>query len=222
MGNSECGIKTNQGNIPQSAIPIPHSDEWTWGVLLSWLFTHSLGKLVTSTDFAEQSRSWVDEWLLRKIIVGTLQELGADEANASRGLLLVNALISQQGCLMAYAAEPEPAYRVIEAWLKDQDVRTFLQVNRFQNVLWYNKEAFDQMLRLVLLAAAVDAATQANMAPGSDEGQPERELPNVAEKISGPYAIVAALQKAQSESAYRVENLLAAARGDTPPAPGSS
>ena len=51
-------------------------NEQTWGALLTWLFTHPLGKLVTATDFAGQSRSWVDEWLLRKIIAGTLQQIG--------------------------------------------------------------------------------------------------------------------------------------------------
>src|SRR5206468_2344774 len=72
--------------------------EWTWGALLAWLFTHPLGKLVTDIDFEGQSRSWVDEWLLRKIIAGTLRDLGAEEAAATRGVLLVNGLISQQDC----------------------------------------------------------------------------------------------------------------------------
>jgi hypothetical protein len=180
-------------------------DEWTWGALLAWLFTHPLGKLVTATDFAGQRRSWVDEWLLRKIIAGTLRDLGADDAAATRGVLLVNGLISQQRCLVEQAGEPQPAYRVVEAWLKDEDVRGFLQVNRYQDVLWYNKEAFDQLLGLMLLAAFVDSA-----------GAPGRDLAVVAEEMRGVYTVVRALRQAQAESEYRVDTLLAAARGDTP------
>jgi glycosidase len=179
---------------------------WTWGAFLAWLFTHSLGKLVSDTDFEAQSRSWVDEWLLRKIIAGTFRDLGADEAGASRGVLLVNALISQQHCLKAQVAEPKPAYRVVENWLKDDDTRTFLQVNRYQDVLWYNQEAFDQLLALLLLAAVVEAASQ-----------PELEATEAASQIRDQYSIAQALRQAQAQSDYRVEKLLAAVRGGTAP-----
>ena len=127
------------------------------------------------------------------------------EAAAARGVLLVNGMISQQDCLTANAGEPKPAYRVVESWLKDDDVRGFLQVNRYLDVLWYNKEAFDQLLGLMLLAAVVDSASR-----------PGRELTEVAEDIRGHYAVVRALRQAQAGSDYRVENLLAAAQGDRP------
>jgi hypothetical protein len=175
--------------------------------VLAWLFTHSLGKLVTGTGYEGQSRSWVDEWLLRKIIAEALYNLGADEAAVTRGIVLVNALINQQRSLAEHASEPKPAYRVAEAWLKDDDVRAFLKVNRFQNVLWYNKESFDQMLGLALLAAVLDA-----------EARPDSQPSAAAEEIAGYYKIVRALQQAQAQAEYRVDNLLAAARGDTPAA----
>ncbi len=181
------------------------SDDWTWGALLAWLFTHSLGKLVTETDFAGQSRSWVDEWLLRKIITETLKNLGADEATAARGILLVNALISQQQSLTTLKGESKPAYCALEAWLRDDDVRGFIQVNRYQNVLWYNKEAFDQLLGLMLLVSLIDQARQ-----------PDQKPADLAREIKDLQAIISALQQAQSESAYRIDNLLAAARGDKP------
>jgi glycosidase len=185
-------------------------EDWTWGALLAWLFTHPLGKMVSETDFAGQSRSWVDEWLLRKIISGTLQTsapgyTGVDEATALRGVLLVNSLTSQQRCFAEQAGQRKPAYRVVETWFKDDDVRGFLQVNRHQDVLWYNKEAFDRLLGLTLLAAIVDGASR-----------PDSEPTELAEEIRGYYAVVRSLRQAQAESDYRVEKLLAAARGDTP------
>jgi glycosidase len=180
-------------------------DQWTRGAVLAWLFTHALGKLVTDTGYEGQSRSWVDEWLLRKIIAESLYNLGADEAAVNRGIVLVNALISQQRSLVEHASEPKAAYRVAEAWLKDDDVRAFLKVNRFQNVLWYNKESFDQMLGLALMSAVLDA-----------EAQPDSRPATVSAEIAGYYKIVHTLQEAQAKAEYRVDNLLAAARGDTP------
>ncbi len=180
--------------------------DWTWGALLAWLFTHSLGKIVTQTDYEAQSRSWVDEWLLRKTILNMLRDLGADDALASRGLLLVNALIGQEGCFKDQAAKSKPAYRVVEALLKDGDVRGFINLNRYQDVLWYNKEAFDQLLGLMLLAAVVDVASQ-----------PDKTPEEAAADIRDYYAIVTTLHKAQAGSDYRVEKLLAAVRGNPQP-----
>jgi hypothetical protein len=180
------------------------SDESTWGVVAAWLFTHALGKIAGDRDYDLQSRSWVDEWLLRKIIAGTLQELGADEAAAARGVLLVNALVAQGLALAAHAGTAKAPYLVLESWLSDDDVRAFLQVNRYQDVLWYNKEAFDRFLGLALLVAAVEAA------------HAEREAANVASEIGAYYDVTRALQEAQAESGYRVDKLLAAAQGDTP------
>jgi hypothetical protein len=185
-------------------------DERTWGVMLAWLFTHPLGELVTEMDFAGQSRSWVDEWLLRKIIVGAFKDLGADEDTALREVLLVNALISRHRSLVDYSGKPKAAYRVVEAWLKDDDARGFLQVNRYQDVLWYNKEAFDRLLGLMLLAAIADAAAP----PGGQK--PDRDTVDLAEAISDYYDIARALKQAQAESGYRVDNLLAVAKGETP------
>ena len=38
----------------------------TWATLFGWLFVHALGKVVNQIDFAEQSRTWIDEWRLGK------------------------------------------------------------------------------------------------------------------------------------------------------------
>jgi glycosidase len=186
-------------------------DQTTWGAVLAWLFTHSLGKLVTETGYEGQSRSWVDEWLLRKIIAEALSNLGADEGAATRGIVLVDALINQQRSIAEHASEPRPAYRVAEAWLKDDDVRTFLKVNRFQNVLWYNKESFDQLLGLALMSAILDV-----------EARPDSQPDEVAGEIASYYKIVQALQQAQAKAEYRVDNLLAAARGEAPAAAAAS
>ena len=180
--------------------------DWTWGALLAWLFTHSLGKIVTETGYDTQSRSWVDEWLLRKTILNMLRDLGADEALAARGVLLVNALIGQEGCFKAQVNEAKPAYRVVEALLKDDDVRGFLKVNRYQDVLWYNKEAFDQLLGLLLLAAVIDVTSA-----------PDKTDQEAADELSAYYAIVKELHAAKAHSDYRVEKLLAAARGSLAP-----
>jgi hypothetical protein len=71
--------------------------------------------------------------------------------------------------------------------------------------LWYNREAFDQMLALTLLAAVVDTGSRTTHDPT-----------DIAKEIGNYYAVVRALRQAQAGSDYRVDKLLEAARGETP------
>ncbi|RME47131.1 MAG: alpha-amylase, partial [Chloroflexi bacterium] len=136
-------------------------DPSTWGGLLSWLFVHSLGKIVGTAGYEQQSRSWIDEWLLRRIIAGALQDLGLDELAARRVVAMVKVLTSHQRWFQVVpATAPNRAYQVLRSLLRDAEVQQFLQVNRYQDVLWFNREAFEQLMGWLLIVAAVDAASQ--------------------------------------------------------------
>jgi len=123
-------------------------------------------------------------------------------------------LISHQRCYEKCTAEDRPerakgspaelkrAYRLLEAWFQDGDVQQFLQVNRYRDVLWFNKEAFDQMLGWTLTVAVIETA--ANPLCGADE---------VAEEVVGCYEIVQQVQKAEEASGYQVEKLLELVQG---------
>ncbi|CAA9287048.1 MAG: GH13 [uncultured Chloroflexia bacterium] len=180
-------------------------DNLLWSSQFVWLFTHALGKLVSEQDFEAQSRSWIDEWLLGKLIADALQNMGLDSTAAARGVTLAKALTSQQQCFVEHARGEQPAYSMLESWLKDDDVRQFLQVNRHQGILWFNKESFEQLLHSLFVVAAIDAFAR-----------PGRTPDEAAVEIGASYDIARRLQQAEAEAEYRVENLLAAARGETP------
>jgi glycosidase len=148
-GDSEYGTAINylnQNLVDNLAI---------WGTLLSWAFVHSLGRVLNEEDFEGQSRSWIDEWLLGKIIAGALRDLGLDEEKAWRAVGVVKLLTTHQRWFEAKAPDKGRAYGVLESWLQDGEVQGFLQVNRYQDVLWFNQEAFDQLLWWMLAMAAV-------------------------------------------------------------------
>jgi glycosidase len=214
-------------------------DPATWGTLLGWLFVHSLAKVVDEAGFEQQSRSWVDEWLLGKIIAGTLRDLGLDEAAAWQAVALIKLLTTHQRWFEAgvagewhgqesghskgsdvarsetghsgewhgqetghskeetRVAEEKRAYRVLESWLQDPEVQQFLQVNRYQDVLWFNKEAFEHWLWWMLLVAVV-----------ASSADPRRPATAVAHEIAEHCKIVQQLRRAGQESGYQVERLL--------------
>jgi glycosidase len=178
-----------------------HDNPAAWPTLLGWLFTHALGKAVEEANFQQISRSWMDEWLLGKIIAGTLQDLGVDDASAWKAVTTIKVLTSHQRWFETQASLKDQAYQVLESWLKDGEVQQFIQVNRYQGILWFNKEAFEQLLWWMQAVAVVSASVDALRPP--DE---------VARKISTYYDIVKKLQQAEEESGYQVEKLLEASR----------
>jgi hypothetical protein len=176
-------------------------DPSSWGILLAWLFTHALGKIVDAEEAAAQSRSWIDEWLLGKIVAGTLQDLGLDEGVAWWSVGVVKILVSHQGWLESEAPSAERAYQVLTSWLRDGEVQQFLQVNRYGGVLWFNHESFDQLLKWMLTLAAV--ATSADR---------DRSGKEIAREIVASYEVVHRLKEAEEASGYQIVALMEAAK----------
>jgi hypothetical protein len=196
-------------------------DPAAWGTLLGWLFTHALGKLVGSDgpeapdrDHAGQSRSLMDEWLLGKLVAGALQDLGLDQAAAWWAVGTIKILISHQdwpqaeaGPAAADAATPagagaERAYATLVSWLRDPEVQQFLQVNRYGGLLWFNHEAFGQLLRWMLTVAAVDITAGAH-----------RSQDEIARDLAACYDIVHRLKQAEESSEFQVVKLMEAVKG---------
>ncbi|GAB4538098.1 MAG: alpha-amylase family glycosyl hydrolase [Anaerolineae bacterium] len=168
-----------------------------WGGMLSWVFVHSLGKVLHETDFEGQSRSWIDEWLLGKIVAGSLGDLGLDEDRAWQTVALVKLLTTHQRWFAAPGLTEQHAHQVLETWLKDSEVQAFLRVNRYQGVLWFNQEAFEQLLGWMLMVAAI--------ALSADSALPPAET---TRNIVACYHVIQRLLWAGQQSGYQLEKLL--------------
>ncbi len=176
-----------------------------WGPLLGWVLIHSLGKVGTDVDFEQQSRTWIDEWRLDRIIASTLQTLGLDGAPAWRATQGIKLMLDLKAIFDVTGPAEQQASDVLEAMLKKADVQQFLQINRYQGVLYFNKEAFDQLLWWMVALTAINSSAD-----------PARTAAEVADMVGHCYAIVKRLREAEAQSAYQVETLLAVARGETP------
>jgi hypothetical protein len=207
---------------PESRSPLPDAlvqvfqdqvdvDHEAWYTLCGWLFTHTLGKAVSEADFAQISRSWIDEWLLGRIIASALQDLGLDQGSAWWAVTTIKILTTHQRWFEIHDADDDRPYQVLQSWLQDDEVQRFLQVNRYQDVLWFNHEAFEKLLWWMLVTATVTISANPELSP--DE---------VAEQVRGRYDVVRRLQEAEEASEYRVERLLDSARARTERNPSPS
>jgi len=170
-----------------------------WGTLFSWLFIHTLGEVVNSRDFVGRSRSWIDEWRLGQKAAEDLAELGMDESTTWKAVTLVKILTSHQRWF-----DQKAAYQVMEKLVKDSEVQQLLQVNRYNDILWFNKEAFEELIWWLMLISAIEI--------GFNPLRPVKELMNGFERS---WSMIQSLREAEQKSEYQVEKLLETLKSDS-------
>lgn len=167
-----------------------------WAAFQAWLYTHKLGKLIDVQDYEAQSRSVIDEWRLGPVLLDMLHRLGLQEQVARRTLTLIKLLATHQQPFDGTLSAREQARRLLEVLLEDADVQQFLQINRHEGILWFNKEAWDQLLWWLFAISALHFSIDETGAP--------------AKMLVAAYDVVKQLQAAEEKSDYQIEKLRAA------------
>ncbi len=168
-----------------------------WACVISWVFIHAIGKIAEVKSYKEQSRSWIDEWRLGKVITEAVENLRTDKTNSQKLIQIIKILTAHQRWFDPHESKSlNPSY-ILENLLNDNDVQQFLGINRYQSILWFQKERYEELLNWLLIIAVIDAA--------SDTDRSTSEIENL---IWDRYSAVEILQNAEKKSEYRVEKLL--------------
>jgi hypothetical protein len=176
-----------------SSIKLLEKDKIFWGALFGWLFVHALGEITPEPHSAARSRSWIDEWLLARIITNALKPLELNDYEANQAATAVKVMTMHQKVFEGQ--KDERADTILNTLLQDSDAQQFLRLNRYQNVMWFDKDSFEQLLRWLQLMPVVAGAS--------------------ARIVDGRTAIVEKLTKAQAASSYQVEKLRAGVKEPT-------
>ncbi len=188
------------------------AEDWArWGALFGWLFVHALGRLedhaavagavagADASTVAGVSREWFDVWLLRKPVHKALEELGVAPEVCERAVAATRMLLSSPEWLAGEgAATPAAAddlATMLRRALSHRDVQAFLGVNRYEGVLWFNREAFQAWLWWLPCIVAL-------WAPAADA--------SLDDALAAAYAWVTQLQIAEETAGYQVDRVLAA------------
>jgi hypothetical protein len=170
---------------------------FVWYVLTLWNDLRLLGRVITSDpQFAEISRSWLDEWGIAAHAERTLEALGLDAGQAQSGVTILKLLVSQQN--WTDHINGETSLSLVKAWLSSEEVRHFLNVNRYDEVLWFNQEAFESMMWWMMTIGWVHLVSD-----------PEKSLTEAFENLFQAYELVQSILAAEEDSAFQVEKLLA-------------
>lgn len=177
------------------------TDNSTWLVIWSWLLTKDLGKLHSPDSYENRSRSLMDEWLLGKLIAHTFLKMGIEGQEAERHFQLLKLLVQHQNWFLLKTPKTNRAHHILSHLLNNADVQHFVGVNRYNGILWYNKESLETLLKWLFLIAALDAV-------GSERYPGEAAAKEIAQR----FAIIKKWLKSGDDSQFQVEKLLEGAK----------
>ena len=189
---------------PGGKQPLQSGDPVLWGTLLSWVVNHRLSQAAFEEDSPEQARSWMTEWLLGKINIRALVGLGLEEGKAVWQVELVKLLVGCQNWYRTELGETLSQYKVLQGWLKDSAAQRFINANRYQGILWFNKESFDEFLWWMFTIAVLKIGNGLLSEPEDPD--------QVAQTIQDVFGLIQKLHAAGEQSGFQVEKLLAATK----------
>jgi len=170
----------------------------SWNIVLGWWITHSLGKVASKENYAEQSRSWIDEWLLGKVISGAFQEQGMAPSNRWYTIDLIKLLTATQGWNEIDELDLQvKTYKILQRLFKNEEIQSFLKVNRYKEILWYNKESFEELCWWLFITAVIKIVSVK-----------ERTDTHVTEDILELFKLIKLIDNRKDVSEYQVEKLL--------------
>jgi len=120
---------------------------------------------------------------------------GLDAGQAQSAATILKLLTSQQNWIDNI--QDQNALSLMESWLSLEEIRNFLNVNRYHEKLWFNKEAFESMLWWMMTIGLIARVSN-----------PSLSLTEAVEDLFEAYDLISSIQEAEKDSEYQVEKLL--------------
>ncbi|NMC52796.1 MAG: alpha-amylase [Chloroflexi bacterium] len=172
-------------------------DEKYWKILFGWLFVNHLADLSPQLPNNTLCLSRFDEWQFGKMLASAYQQMGEEESAAWAMVARVRLLILLSGWNLDPA--DQTAAQAVKAWLAEEDIRRFLDVNRFKEVLWFNKEAYEEWCWWLLALKAIQNAAN-----------PQVDANRFVEEIVKTSLFIQQLLDAKNQSGFQVAGLIEA------------
>jgi hypothetical protein len=122
-----------------------------------------------------------------------------EEEKAMKAVQIIKILTSHQNWYVT-DQKTKREYAMLNTILFDPEVRQFIKVNMYQDVLWFAKEEFDELANWFLIISLVQC--NAGM-----------EKEKVAGLVPELFKTVKKWMKAESESGFKIEQLLSSLKG---------
>ncbi|TFG63501.1 MAG: alpha-amylase [Spirochaetales bacterium] len=167
--------------------------EGTPSLMLLWALFKPVGSLIDD-DAAEGSCSFFDEWLLTKPVSRLLEESGLNAYSIDRLTFTLKVLLLHQDWYTsADESSPEAAAgAAMETFISCDETRLFLGENRFEGILYFNRECYEEFIWWMFTIALLNLI----------------ETDKAAEELPRLKSVMEAWISAEKASGYKVQELL--------------
>ncbi len=189
-------------NIRQTLLA--HADQKSqnpdlWLTALSVVLLGSIGKLSASSNPTETSLKWIDDWKLELPFCEKLRSIQNSEIDASQAMKLLQVVILNQNWYVEY--RQKKIEDLLRSWFGNPQVQEFLRINRFENILWYDHQSFQEFLWwLELMPILQESATS------------DASLASIGETVLGVQKLIVQIEALDEVSECQVEKLLSSGK----------
>ncbi|KAF0112337.1 MAG: hypothetical protein FD147_210 [Chloroflexi bacterium] len=166
-----------------------------WFTLAALVVISPLGKLTGSNDADNMTLTWMDEWKLVKTFEETLYASGFTEPEIHQALLSLRLSVKFQNW---YEENKNlPTSTILTNWFSNPELQAYVKVNRYNDILWYNRESFNQLLWWMFMIPVLQAQSSGNA-----------NMVTTTETILGVFEIIKKLKALDKKSEYKVAKLI--------------
>ena len=190
-------ISTWLGMFPKSTLRTSSQDTLTQAenyIILYWILIYRLGELIDDEKPLLTSSLWLDELLLGEEIQSNYNKLVGDKFQKNIVSLLKIAI---RFCNFGIDLNTKNYTKILKQLFNDIEIQDFLLFNKFEDKLWFNKEAFDQLFPILHIVNLIFLK--------SDKFINKKDL---KKKITELDTFFKSVQKAENESDYEVKKIL--------------
>ncbi|MFX1506293.1 MAG: hypothetical protein ACFFDC_09285, partial [Promethearchaeota archaeon] len=100
---------------------------------------------------------------LGRIIEWTIKDFYDMPQGVLEAIILIKILTSHQNW---YLSDEETEYQpvqIMRTLMSDLEVQSYIQTNRYQEILWFNQEAFDNLVRWLFIISLINYVSDPKM-----------------------------------------------------------
>jgi glycosidase len=157
----------DRGNLWMADLREAFTDPVAWATAITWIVTRHLGEGETGVDTMDAPSGLFVDWHLRSTLVDMVIALGRSEDDGRRAADTVELLLGADPRDRSDGETSKPMDAMVAGIVASEAGRRYLRVNSWEDALWFNREALDEMVGWLELARTLDRVVAESVAAHS-------------------------------------------------------
>lgn len=191
---SSPGTKQIQGII-KAFVDSTQNNLSRWYTLIAWALLGKIGNMAIGNKSIDTTLAWLEDWKLDQPLVEKLRTANVSEQDAQKFRYILRIAILHQDWLVKY--RDLSIEELLETLFNSIEIRDFLKVNYFKDILWYDRDAFEELMWWMQITPMINEQTR-----------PNSIRTNLAEIILQTEEIIKKIRVLHKQSDCQVDKLL--------------